>query len=57
MQKAILYICVGNGTVGTHDDPRALVNRGESFLKLMPRRGNLLQVTGLVHAQQLETPQ
>ncbi len=43
--KGNLYVCVGNGTVGTHDDPRALVNRGESFLKLT-RRGNSLQVTG-----------
>lgn len=39
-----LYICVGNGDVGTNGDPRALVDRGESMLKLT-RHGNSLQVT------------
>jgi hypothetical protein len=36
-----LYICVGNGTVGTSTDYGDVRNRGESFLKLTPRGGAL----------------
>lgn len=38
-----LYVCVGNGSVGTGVDPGNPINRGESFLKLR-RRGAALEV-------------
>lgn len=38
-----LYVAVGNGTVGTRDNPADLINRGESLLKLT-RSGGSLQV-------------
>lgn len=36
------YVSVGNGTVGNNGDPRDLVNRGESFLKLTRSGGSLI---------------
>ena len=39
-----LYLSVGNGTVGTPNNPRNLINRGESLLKLT-RNGDALTVT------------
>jgi hypothetical protein len=36
-----LFAVVGNGTVGVPGDPRSLVNRGESILKLVPSGGTL----------------
>lgn len=34
--KGNLYVSTGNGSVGRSGDPRNLINRGESFLKLTP---------------------
>jgi hypothetical protein len=39
-----LYLCVGNGTVGTDANRSDVVNRGESFLKLT-RNGGSMRVT------------
>ena len=39
-----LYCVTGNGTVGDNNDPRNLINRGESALKLTPTT-NTLQVS------------
>jgi hypothetical protein len=39
-----LFVCTGNGTVGTHGDPADPIDRGESFLKLT-RHGASLQLT------------
>jgi hypothetical protein len=36
-----LYLSVGNGSVGAFGDPRDVINRGESFLKLTPSGGTL----------------
>jgi subtilisin-like proprotein convertase family protein len=36
-----LYITVGNGTVGSTGNPRDLINRGESYLKLTPNGSTL----------------
>jgi hypothetical protein len=36
-----VYAVTGNGTVGEPGDPRSLVNRGQSFLKLRPEGGTL----------------
>jgi hypothetical protein len=38
-----LYVVVGNGTVGQNNDPTALINRGESAMKLT-RNGSTLNV-------------
>ena len=38
-----LYLSTGNGSVGAHGDPRDIINRGESFLKLK-RNGATLEV-------------
>jgi uncharacterized repeat protein (TIGR03806 family) len=38
-----LYLSTGNGSVGTRENPRDPVNRGESFLKLK-RNGSTLEV-------------
>jgi hypothetical protein len=39
-----LFICVGNGTVGTRENRRDPINRGESFLKLT-RQGASMKVS------------
>lgn len=39
-----LYVVVGNGSVGVSGDPTALINRGESSLKLTPN-GSTLKVS------------
>jgi hypothetical protein len=36
-----LYVVVGNGTVGANGDPTALINRGESAMKLAPSGSTL----------------
>lgn len=36
-----LYVGVGNGSVGTRENPRDTINRGESFLKLVRNGSNL----------------
>jgi hypothetical protein len=36
-----IYLSIGNGSVGTNGNPRATINRGESFLKLTRSGTNL----------------